>query len=171
MNCSICDLEFEEAQAIKACSSCAVFGGCQKVRCPRCGYESPRETPLVRWVRGWVRRRRGAEAALCATAHGPIKKSVAANDRAKAPTRGAPAGGAPGGQACPLSEGDIGASGTVTQIGTRDRRQVQKLMAMGILPGVQVRLIRRFPSYVFQVDYSQFTVDRELAEKILVQWA
>lgn len=70
----------------------------------------------------------------------------------------------------PLSDGAVGAEGAVVYLKTNDRRDVQKLMALGILPGVHVRLIRRFPSYVFQLGFSQFTVDRELAEKIHVHW-
>ncbi len=70
----------------------------------------------------------------------------------------------------PLCEGEVGVQGEVAYLKTRDRRDVQKLMALGILPGVKIRLIRRFPSYVFQLGYSQFTVDRELAEKICVRW-
>jgi DtxR family transcriptional regulator, Mn-dependent transcriptional regulator len=70
----------------------------------------------------------------------------------------------------PLSDGRIGADGVVVYLRTRDRRDVQKLMALGILPGVPIRLIRRFPSYVFQLGFSQFTVDRDLAEKIHVRW-
>lgn len=51
MRCAFCDREFDERHASKACSGCAVFGGCQKVKCPHCGYESPRETRLLRWLR------------------------------------------------------------------------------------------------------------------------
>jgi len=41
---------------------------------------------------------------------------------------------------------------------------------MGILPGTHITVIQRFPSYVFQVGYSQFAVDRHLAEVIYVHW-
>ena len=70
----------------------------------------------------------------------------------------------------PLADGKVGDEGEVAYLKTRDRRDVQKLMALGILPGVKIQLIRRFPSFVFQLGYSQFTVDRELAEKICVRW-
>ena len=73
-------------------------------------------------------------------------------------------------EVAPLCDGQTGHAGTVAYLSTRESREVQKLMAMGILPGVSIRLLRRFPSYVFQVGYSQFTVDRELAEKIYVHW-
>ena len=70
----------------------------------------------------------------------------------------------------PLSRGKAGAAGRVAYLSTRDNREVQKLMAMSVLPGTDISLIRRFPSYVFQIGYSQFTVDKELAGLIYVHW-
>lgn len=70
----------------------------------------------------------------------------------------------------PLCDGNAGQEGTVVYLSTRDDREVQKLMAIGILPGAEIRLTRLFPSYVFEVGYSQFTVDHTLAEKIYVHW-
>jgi len=70
----------------------------------------------------------------------------------------------------PLAEGNPGQEGIVAYLSTRSRRDIQKLMAMGILPGSRISLIRRFPSYVFQVGYSQFTVDESLASVIFVHW-
>ena len=58
--------------------------------------------------------------------------------------------------------------GRVAYIQTQDARRLHKIMAMGVLPGVPVTLIQRFPSYVFQVGHSQFAVDKELAEGIYV---
>jgi len=73
-------------------------------------------------------------------------------------------------EVAPLCDGKAGQDGTVAYLSTRDQREVQKLMAIGVLPGVRIRLIRRFPSFVFQVGYSQFTVDRQLAKMIVVHW-
>ena len=70
----------------------------------------------------------------------------------------------------PLCDGKPECKGSVAYLATMDDRQVQKLVAMGILPGVQIKVIRNFPSYVFQVGYSQFAVDRPLAEVIYVRW-
>lgn len=141
MKCAFCDFEFDEASAVKACQACSMFGGCQKVRCPKCGYESPRETRMVRWIRSWGRRRHRHR-----------------GNREHAPATGS------------LAQGRVGAAGDVVGLDTRDQAQMRKLMAMGILPGTRIELIRRFPSFVFQIDYSQFTVDRELAMSILVRW-
>ncbi len=58
--------------------------------------------------------------------------------------------------------------GTVTGVNTRDHKKLKRIMAMGVVPGMAVVLIQRFPSYVFQVGQSQFAVDKELAGCICV---
>ena len=55
----------------------------------------------------------------------------------------------------PLSKGKVHAQGVVAHLDTQDLREIQKLMAIGILPGVDIRLLRKSPSYVFQVGYSR----------------
>lgn len=70
----------------------------------------------------------------------------------------------------PICDGPPGAEGVVAYLSMRDSREVQKMMAMGILPGTAIRVIQSFPSYVFQIGYSQFAVDRHLAEVIYVHW-
>ncbi len=70
----------------------------------------------------------------------------------------------------PLCDASPESEGTVAYLATKDNRKVQKLVAMGILPGADITVIRQFPSYVFQVGYSQFAVDRPLAEVIYVRW-
>ena len=51
MICAFCGHAFQEAPAREQCRNCALFAGCRKVRCPRCGYESPEEPGLVKWLR------------------------------------------------------------------------------------------------------------------------
>lgn len=70
----------------------------------------------------------------------------------------------------PLCDGKPESRGCVAYLATMDDRQVQKLVAMGILPGAEIKVIRNFPSYVFQIGYSQFAVDRPLAKVIYVRW-
>ncbi len=69
-----------------------------------------------------------------------------------------------------LCDGQPGAEGVVVYLSARDQREVQKMMAMGMLPGTAIRVIQSFPSYVFQIGYSQFAVDKQLAEAIHVRW-
>jgi Fe2+ transport system protein FeoA len=48
---------------------------------------------------------------------------------------------------------------------------LQKLMAMGVLPGVPITLLRQFPSFVFEAGYSQFAVDEAIATDIYIRLA
>jgi hypothetical protein len=47
----MCGNQFEAAEAQSACSGCPLVPGCHLLRCPRCGYEMPPESKLVKWLR------------------------------------------------------------------------------------------------------------------------
>ncbi len=69
----------------------------------------------------------------------------------------------------PLSHLHPGQSGVIAYIQMKNPNRLQKLMAMGVLPGERITLLRRMPSYVFQVGFSQFAVDEEIASDIYVR--
>ncbi|MFZ8850488.1 metal-dependent transcriptional regulator [Fervidibacter sp.] len=69
----------------------------------------------------------------------------------------------------PLSEMQPNETGRIAYIQTKDTTVMQKLMAMGILPGEPIRLIRRSPSFVFEVHHTQYAVDSEIADCINVR--
>ena len=69
----------------------------------------------------------------------------------------------------PLARMKKGEAGTVTYINPEETEMLNKLMAMGVLPGAPVELIQSYPSFVFQAGQSQFAVDREIAETIFVR--
>jgi len=58
MICPFCRKEFSAENAGKECRSCTSFGGCRRVKCPYCGYESPREPDFFGWIRTFVKKRR-----------------------------------------------------------------------------------------------------------------
>ena len=62
-----------------------------------------------------------------------------------------------------------GRSGTIAYVHSTDPRRVAKLLSMGVLPGSHITLIGRSPSFSFQVGYSQFAVDAEIAGDIHVR--
>lgn len=62
-----------------------------------------------------------------------------------------------------------GQKGKIAYLHVRQSQELQKLTSLGVLPGMEISLISRFPSYVFQVGLSQFAVDREMAEEIYVR--
>ncbi len=69
----------------------------------------------------------------------------------------------------PLSQLAQGQKGKVAYIYALESSKLQKLMAMGILPGAPISLIQSFPSYVFQARQTQFAVDKEIADAIYVR--
>jgi len=69
----------------------------------------------------------------------------------------------------PLTEFKSGQDGEIAYILTEDNKKMQKLMAMGVLPGNKITLVQSFPSYIFRVGYSEFAIDSNLAREIFVR--
>jgi DtxR family Mn-dependent transcriptional regulator len=69
----------------------------------------------------------------------------------------------------PLTEFKSGQDGEIAYIQTEDHKKMQKLMAMGVLPGNKITLVQSFPSYIFRVGYSEFAIDTNLAREIFVR--
>ncbi len=59
-------------------------------------------------------------------------------------------------------------TGKIDHLETKNPGILQKLMAMGILPGMPITLLRKSPSYLFEVDQTRYAVDREIANHIYV---
>ena len=69
----------------------------------------------------------------------------------------------------PLTEFKPGQEGEIAYIQTDDNKKMQKLMAMGVLPGNRILLVQSFPSYIFKVGFSEFAIDTALAREIFVR--
>lgn len=68
-----------------------------------------------------------------------------------------------------LADLNPGQRGKIAYVQSRQSQEIQKLMAIGILPGTPIHLIRRFPSYVFEVGNTQYAVDKNIANGIYVR--
>jgi DtxR family Mn-dependent transcriptional regulator len=68
-----------------------------------------------------------------------------------------------------LADLNPGQKGKIAYVQSRQSEEIQKLMAIGILPGTPIGLIRRYPSYVFEVGNTQYAVDRNIANLIYVR--
>ena len=68
----------------------------------------------------------------------------------------------------PLKEMTLGGVGKISYINTRNSEILKKLISMGVLPGNQIKLLYRFPSFVFEMNNSSFAIDKDLAENIFV---
>lgn len=69
----------------------------------------------------------------------------------------------------PLTNLKQGEKGVIAYIKAGNSKKLQKIMAMGVLPGNAIVLDGNFPSFVFSVGYSQYAVDADMAEAIIVK--
>ena len=54
MKCGYCGFEFIEEEGIRGCGTCGRPERCRQVRCPRCFYENPPESGLVKKLKNMV---------------------------------------------------------------------------------------------------------------------
>lgn len=62
-----------------------------------------------------------------------------------------------------------GQTGVIAYVRGRRRQMMQRLLAMGAVPGTPVTLLQNAPAYVLQIGLSQVAVDRETAQDIYVR--
>lgn len=67
-----------------------------------------------------------------------------------------------------LAELKKGQAGKIAYLLTQNHKKLQKLMALGVLPGKPIKVIQSFPAHVFQIGQTEAVVDRELAKDIYV---
>lgn len=65
-----------------------------------------------------------------------------------------------------LLNAEVGEVGTITGIHTKDDNILKKVMAMGVLPGMPVKVIQKSPSVVFMVGNTTLAVDNIIAQCI-----
>lgn len=71
-------------------------------------------------------------------------------------------------QSVPLT--DLG-TGRVARVARLDRPAdavTAHLVALGLLPGTELKLLQRFPAFVVEIGRSQFAIDSELAGRVQV---
>lgn len=76
--------------------------------------------------------------------------------------RGAPA-------AVPLTRLAEGRRAVVTELLDAADPAAAHLVAVGVLPGAELTLVQRYPSFIFQVGHTEFAVDAQLAARIVVR--
>ncbi len=68
----------------------------------------------------------------------------------------------------PLSEVGIGADCRIVFIASRSHRRLDRLCALGVVPGAQMRVHQRLPAFVVQVGGTDIALEREIAADIFV---
>ena len=145
MICDLCSHEFEADEGRSGCSKCGFVKGCEGVRCPNCLYEM---VPQPKWVRRIV------------NFFGKSKESQ--RSRHAHPKSSGP-------EFFPLHRLPLNTRGEISHLDLKDENRLKKVMSIGALPGSEVTLLQKFPSYVFQIGLSQFSIDQEIASAIYVK--
>jgi len=61
-----------------------------------------------------------------------------------------------------------GERGVIAGLEGADERTVRKLMAMGLVPGTELSVVRSKPGVVLRIGFSEMALDRETASKVTV---
>jgi DtxR family Mn-dependent transcriptional regulator len=68
----------------------------------------------------------------------------------------------------PLSQGGIGANYRIVFIASRSHRRLDRLCALGVVPGAELRLHQRLPAFIVQVGGTDIALEPEIAADIFV---
>ena len=63
---------------------------------------------------------------------------------------------------------DVGARGVVVGVAAGHAERAERLMALGVTRGARVRMLQRFPGFVFECDQTELAVEPAVAREILV---
>ncbi len=69
----------------------------------------------------------------------------------------------------PLNQFKSGETSTVKRFSTKEDKTLQKLLAMGIVPGRTIIVKQTYPVFILQIDKTQAAMDKELAESIIMK--
>jgi Fe2+ transport system protein FeoA len=62
-----------------------------------------------------------------------------------------------------------GEGGVVVRVASEDAGRADRLAALGVTPGAAIRLLQRFPGFVFRCDQTELAVEPDVACTILVE--
>ena len=68
----------------------------------------------------------------------------------------------------PITQMTVNQTAVVSRLVTRDKGVLRKFIAMGILPGISLKVLQTFPTYVLAIDHDRFAIDRSLASCVYV---
>ncbi len=69
----------------------------------------------------------------------------------------------------PLSTLAPGTRGVVGRVAGQDTARIDRLLALGVTPGVVVVVLQTFPGIVFMCDQTELAIERRVADAILVR--
>jgi Fe2+ transport system protein FeoA len=64
---------------------------------------------------------------------------------------------------------DVGETGVVLRVLRDNPERAERLKALGVTPGARVRVLQRFPGFIFECDQTELAVEPVVARAILVE--
>lgn len=68
----------------------------------------------------------------------------------------------------PVTTLSLGSAGVVSCLTDPEHPRAARLASLGILPGVPVRLVQKYPAYVLRVGFAEIALDHEMARLVRV---
>ncbi len=68
--------------------------------------------------------------------------------------------------AIPLTKMKVGSKAKIISINTKDDGRMHKLLAMGLTPGVEIKLHQPYPAIVVEVDQCQIALEEAIGAEI-----
>ena len=63
----------------------------------------------------------------------------------------------------------VGERGVVLRVLRDNPARAERLIAHGVTPGAHIRLLQRFPGFVFECDQTELAIEPSVARSILVE--
>ena len=140
LQCSLCGLEFEKTDTVCA-HGCPMGLSCNHVRCPNCNFEFPAPSQTSRWFGKMFGRRR----------HGRPERRHQ------------------NGETVTLDRLRSGERCTLQRLGCGSNGRKNTLTVFGMIPGSEMTLLQRHPSYVVRIGETELGLDEEIAREIYVK--
>jgi Fe2+ transport system protein FeoA len=67
-----------------------------------------------------------------------------------------------------LAELNPGDCGVVARVAHHDPQRVDRLLALGVMPGAPIVVLQKFPGIVFLCDQTELAIERAVASAILI---
>jgi Fe2+ transport system protein FeoA len=68
-----------------------------------------------------------------------------------------------------LASLNVGTAGVVVRVMGDEPGRADRLAALGVTPGATIKVLQRFPGFVFRCDETELAVEPEVARVILVK--
>lgn len=139
LTCPLCGFEFERSDSLCA-HGCPLGAACHLARCPMCEYEFPEKPAGTSWLRRLLGRPASPPPPRC-----------------------------PGDGLLTVKDLRPGEAAEILGLSGESPSRRNNLAVFGLVPGSEVRLLQRYPSFVLRIGETVLALDGEVAGDIVVR--